>query len=96
MANLVSKQAVTQISCSFNPSLATLIKTVYREWDGWMASLTRWTLSLSELRELVMDREAWRAAIHGVTELDTTEQLIWSEAKNTAVASFFLQLYYFL
>ena len=34
--------------------------------DGWMASLTRWT-SLSKLRELVMDREAWHAAVHGVT-----------------------------
>ena len=32
-------------------------------------------VSLSELREMVMDREAWRPATHGITELDTTEPL---------------------
>ena len=74
-----------------------------RGWSGWMASGIQWTwvmkwldgftdsmdMSLTELQELVLDREAWCAAVHGVTKI-WTQLSDWTELNLSFGAASFI------
>ena len=53
-------------------------------WDGWMASPTQWTWVWVNSWDLVMDRESWLAAVHGVTKSQTWLRN-WTELNLLAV-----------